>query len=154
MIWAGLSILDHTESKCPSTFQKKMVSLCNHIVMIAAMVVSTTSVSFEDVIEPVEQVGVDVGVMVGQVVKHHLTGCHLVLITTTQHSHVFSSIIRHMGVGVEAGVVVEAGWVLSQDQLTQDHLLQGLWGDDRTTCWGLILDLTNSNSNDTYLTLR
>ncbi|KAG7162400.1 Glutamate receptor ionotropic, kainate 1-like 1 [Homarus americanus] len=106
-----------------------------------------------DVDEPVEQVGVDVGVMVGQVVEHHLTGCHLVLITTTQHSRVFSSINRYLSVGVEAGVVVEAGWVLSQDQLAQDHLLQRLWGDTRTTCRALIIDLTNNDKTESALRL-
>ncbi|KAG7162357.1 hypothetical protein Hamer_G007875, partial [Homarus americanus] len=62
-----------------------------------------------------------------------------------------STVYRHMGVGVAAGVVVEAGWVLSQDQLVQDHLLQGLWGDTRTTCRALILDLTAKTSTDVVL---
>nr|XP_045587518.1 uncharacterized protein LOC123749459 [Procambarus clarkii] len=39
------------------------------------------------------------------------------------------------------------------DQLAGDNLLQGLWGDSRTTCRGLILDLTSS-SNTTHLALR
>ncbi|KAG7162344.1 Glutamate receptor-like 28, partial [Homarus americanus] len=122
--------------------QGNMASYGYLTAVMAATLVSTATVVSQEVGGPVEQVGV----MVGQVVEHHLTGCHLVLITTTQHSHVFSSIIRHMG--AEAGVVVEAGWMLSQDQLTQDHLLQGLWGDTRTTCRALILDLTTSNSTD------
>ncbi|KAG7162416.1 putative Proteasome subunit alpha type-2-like 13, partial [Homarus americanus] len=91
-----------------------------------------------------------VGKMVFWNLEQHFPGCHLVLITT-QHSRVSSSIIRHMGVGVAAGVVVEAGWVLSQDQLTQDHLLQGLWEDTRTTCRALILDLTTSNNTNLVL---
>ncbi|KAG7162435.1 putative Proteasome subunit alpha type-2-like 15, partial [Homarus americanus] len=97
---------------------------------------------------------VDVGLIVNQVVEHHLTGCHLVLITTTQHSRLFSRIIRHMSVGVEAGVVVEAGSVFSENQLTQDHLLRGLWRDTRTTCHGLILDLTTTTSNNTNFIFR
>nr|XP_045620076.1 uncharacterized protein LOC123771526 [Procambarus clarkii] len=40
-----------------------------------------------------------------------------------------------------------------QDQFTRDNLQQGLWGDSRTTCRGLILDLTSSN-NATHLALR
>nr|XP_045610234.1 uncharacterized protein LOC123765603 [Procambarus clarkii] len=40
-----------------------------------------------------------------------------------------------------------------QDQLGGDNLLQGLWGDSRTTCRGLILDLTSS-SNTSHLALR
>ncbi|XP_045590487.2 glutamate receptor ionotropic, delta-1-like [Procambarus clarkii] len=40
-----------------------------------------------------------------------------------------------------------------QDHLDRDTLLQGLWGDSRTTCRGLILDLTSS-SNTTHLALR
>ncbi|KAG7162352.1 Glutamate receptor ionotropic, delta-1-like 12 [Homarus americanus] len=123
-----------------------MKSLGYHITVLAVTAMTAASVNSENVGEPMEQVGVDVGVMVSQVVEHHLTGCHLVLITTTQHSHVFSSTSRHIRSTVEAGVVVEAGWVLSQDQQTQDHLLQGLWGDTRTTCRGLILDLTANDS--------
>ncbi|XP_042233417.1 uncharacterized protein LOC121873784 [Homarus americanus] len=122
-----------------------MASLGHRLVVLAATVMTISSVASQDMVGPVEQVGVDVGVMVGQVVEHHLTGCHLVLITTTQHSHVFSSIIRHMGVSMEAGVVVEAGWVLSQDQVAQDHLLQRLLGEVKTTCRALILDLTTNN---------
>ncbi|XP_042233435.1 uncharacterized protein LOC121873798 [Homarus americanus] len=129
-----------------------MMPLGYHIVVLAATVMSAAHLISQEMGGPVEQVGVDVGVMVGQVVEHHLTGCHLVLITTTQHSHVFSSIIRLMSVSVEAIVVAEAGWV-SQDQLTQDHLLKGLWGDTRTACRALILDVTTSNNN-THLTFR
>ncbi|XP_042233419.1 glutamate [NMDA] receptor subunit 1-like [Homarus americanus] len=127
-------------------FYGQMKSLGYHITVLAVTAMTAASVNSENVGEPMEQVGVDVGVMVSQVVEHHLTGCHLVLITTTQHSHVFSSTSRHIRSTVEAGVVVEAGWVLSQDQQTQDHLLQGLWGDTRTTCRGLILDLTANDS--------
>ncbi|KAG7162414.1 Glutamate receptor ionotropic, delta-1-like 17 [Homarus americanus] len=118
------------------------------MVAVAAIVVGAVPVVSQDLNLPVEQVGVDVGMMVGQVVEHHLTGCHLVLITTTQHSHTFSNIIRQFSEDVEAGMVVDAGWAFSQNQLTQDNLVQGLWGDSRTTCRGLILDLTISNSID------
>ncbi|XP_069951438.1 glutamate receptor ionotropic, delta-1-like [Cherax quadricarinatus] len=100
-----------------------------------------------------EKMGVDVGVMVGKVVEHHLSGCHLVLITTTPHSPLTSVIISRLSEGMEAGVVVEAGWVFSQDQLVQDHLLQGLWDDTRATCRGLILDLTDINNTTTILKL-
>nr|XP_045593087.1 uncharacterized protein LOC123754659 [Procambarus clarkii] len=41
----------------------------------------------------------------------------------------------------------------AQEELARDNLLQGLWGDSRTTCRGLILDLTSS-SNTTHLVLR
>ncbi|XP_042233432.1 probable glutamate receptor isoform X2 [Homarus americanus] len=119
-----------------------------HIVAVAATVVSVTLVVSQDMIDPVEQLGVDVGVMVGHVVKHNLPGCHLVLVTTSYSSLVTSTLLS---MGMEAGMVVEAGWVLSQDQLAQDHLLQGLWGDTRTTCRALILDLTASNSTELFL---
>ncbi|XP_069190882.1 uncharacterized protein [Procambarus clarkii] len=44
--------------------------------------------------------GVDqvAGQVVGQVVEHHLRGCHLVLVTTSRHSHVTSSILSRCGV--------------------------------------------------------
>lgn len=41
-----------------------------------------------------EEMGRQVGAMVGQVLEQHLAGCHLVLATTTQHSPIFSHIIR------------------------------------------------------------
>ena len=36
----------------------------------------------------------EVGVMVMQVVEHHLSSCHVVLMTTAPHSPVFSAIRR------------------------------------------------------------
>ncbi|KAG7154221.1 putative Proteasome subunit alpha type-2-like 21 [Homarus americanus] len=120
-------------------------------IMVVVVVVSAVPKAVQEVSGSMEQVGVDVGVMMSQVLEHHLTGCHLVLVTTTLHLYVSTSVIRHMGVRVEAGVAVEAGWMLSQDQLTQDHLLQGLWGDIRTTCRALILDLTANNSADSVM---
>ncbi|XP_042233422.1 probable glutamate receptor isoform X2 [Homarus americanus] len=122
-------------------------------IMVVVVVVSAVPKAVQEVSGSMEQVGVDVGVMMSQVLEHHLTGCHLVLVTTTLHLYVSTSVIRHMGVRVEAGVAVEAGWMLSQDQLTQDHLLQGLWGDIRTTCRALILDLTANNSADSVMKL-
>ncbi|XP_069951439.1 uncharacterized protein [Cherax quadricarinatus] len=100
----------------------------------------------------VDKVGVDVGLMVGQIVKNHLSGCHLVLITATPHSFITSIILRRLSEGVEAGVVVDT-MLLSQEQLVQDHLLQVLWGDAKTTCRGLILDLSDSNSTGIILRL-
>lgn len=45
--------------------------------------------------EGVMQVGVEqMGVMVDQVVEHHLTGCHVVLLTAAPHSPVFAAISR------------------------------------------------------------
>ncbi|XP_042233764.1 glutamate receptor ionotropic, delta-2-like [Homarus americanus] len=118
------------------------------IVMVAAMLWNSPPVLSKEEHGPVEQVGVDVGVMVSQVVEHHLTGCHLVLITTRPQSFMTSRIIS-----VEASLIVEAGWVLSQDQMAKDHLLQGLWGDARFSCRAVILDLTASNSTDLVLRL-
>nr|XP_053641765.1 glutamate receptor ionotropic, delta-1-like [Cherax quadricarinatus] len=120
------------------------------LILVVVWLVPTAS---QEVDGAVKQVGVDVGEMVGQVVEHHLTSCHLVLITTTPRSFVFSRILRHLKKGVVAGVVVEAGWVLSQDKLVQDRLFQGLWGDTRTSCRGLIVDLTDANRTDTGLRL-
>ncbi|XP_069951447.1 glutamate receptor ionotropic, kainate 2-like [Cherax quadricarinatus] len=99
----------------------------------------------------VGQVVEQVGVMVSQVVQHHLTSCHLVLITTTQHSLITANIIRRLSESVEAGVLVEVGWEYSQDQLAQDQLQQGVWGDSKTTCRGLILDFTNTNNTHSVL---
>ncbi|XP_069190879.1 uncharacterized protein [Procambarus clarkii] len=156
-----------------------MVWLRHHIeVMVVVMLVSSTPAVSEEVGRPLEQVGgpveqvgvmvEQVGVMVGQVVEHHLPGCHLVIITTTRHSHVTSTILRHLSVGGVAGVVVEAGSVVShdhlaqdhlaqdhlaQDHLARDHLLQHLWGDATTTCRGLILDLTSTNDTEVVLRL-
>ncbi|KAG7162347.1 hypothetical protein Hamer_G007863, partial [Homarus americanus] len=73
-----------------------MLSFEYHIIMLAAMVMNAAPVISQDVGGPVEQVGVDVGVMVSQVVEHHLIGCHLVLISTTPHSHVLSILIRFL----------------------------------------------------------
>ncbi|XP_069169715.1 uncharacterized protein [Procambarus clarkii] len=201
-----------------------MVVLRNYIKVMAAVLVNAVPLVSQEVGGTDDQVGVmvgqvgvmvgQVGVMVGQVVERHLTGCHLVLITTSRHSHFSSSIIRGFGEcmesllglcldewlrpgtkallqvleipeapeelspsGVtinhvasdrrdakrwngemEAGVIVEAGPVTSQDKLDHllhsqdnlDHLLQGLWTDARTTCRGLVLDLT-SNNNTSHL---
>ncbi|XP_069951698.1 glutamate receptor ionotropic, delta-1-like isoform X2 [Cherax quadricarinatus] len=100
----------------------------------------------------VEHMGVDVGVMVGQVVEHYLARCHLVVITSTPQPPLAFTVLRRLSEGMEAGVVVvEAGSVFSQDQLVQDHLLQGLWGDIRATCRGLFLDLTDTNNTTTIL---
>ncbi|XP_069951436.1 uncharacterized protein [Cherax quadricarinatus] len=90
----------------------------------------------------------EVGVMVSQMVRHHLEDCHLVVLTTTQHSHVFYNILRHLSEGMVAGVVVEAEWVFSLD-----HHLQGLWGDSRTTCRGLIFDITAKSNATSALQL-
>ncbi|KAK4322959.1 hypothetical protein Pmani_006310 [Petrolisthes manimaculis] len=79
--------------------------------------------------------------MVERVVKHHLNGCHLVLLTTTTRSPLVSSIIRQLGVvGVVADVTVESG--------------DRLWGDQRTTCRAVILLTHNNNNNNTNLLLR
>nr|XP_045587511.1 uncharacterized protein LOC123749451 [Procambarus clarkii] len=133
-----------------------------------------------------------VGVMVSQVVEHHLSGCHLVIITSSCDSPVTSTILRVAGtrviVAVESFFIHEPqppmdnplqdssaatpqspSWQhvsqkrsyvdplrqhqTPQDQLSVDNLLQGLWGDSRTTCRGLILDLTSSR-NTTHLALR
>ncbi|XP_071533351.1 glutamate receptor ionotropic, delta-2-like [Panulirus ornatus] len=95
----------------------------------------------------------EVGVMMGQVVKQYLTGCHLVIFTTTQQSTVFSSAVSF---GEQSVFLVEGEKMFSQDQLAQDHLLQGLWGDTRTTCRALILDLTfiNNNNKSNNLVIR
>ncbi|XP_069169888.1 glutamate receptor ionotropic, kainate glr-3-like [Procambarus clarkii] len=132
-----------------------MVALKNYIKAMAAIVVNAVPLVSQEVGVMVGQVGV----MVGQVVERHLTGCHLVLITTSRHSHVSSSIIRRWNGDMEAGVIVEAGPVTSQDQLDHllqgqdqlDHLLQGLWTDARTTCRGLVLDLTSNNNTSHIL---
>ncbi|XP_071523980.1 uncharacterized protein [Panulirus ornatus] len=90
-----------------------------------------------------------VDVIVGQVVRHHLAGCHLVLAsstTTTDHATVFSSIIKRLSTVGQAHVIVELGSLFSEDQATQDHLLQGVWGDTRTNCRVFILLVDESNN--------
>ncbi|XP_069951449.1 uncharacterized protein [Cherax quadricarinatus] len=121
-----------------------LLEIC--LAVSASTVINTAPVAGQDVGKTAEQVGVDVGVMVGQVVEDYLSGCHLVLITTAPHSLITSNILRHLCESGEARVVVGAGWMFSQD-----HLLPGLWGDARTTCRGLILDLTYTNSTDLVL---
>ncbi|XP_069168868.1 uncharacterized protein [Procambarus clarkii] len=169
-------------------------------VMVAVGVLYGASVAGHDAGRPMEEVGQAVGQMVGQVVDHVvgqvLRGCHLVVLTTTQHSHVTSIILRHSEILVVSSVVVDVESLFShhlqpplddlsaepvsettpqppsgelsqrqptenqprqhqtpQQHLELDNLLQGLWGDSRTTCRGLLLDLT-SNNNNTHLALR
>lgn len=62
--------------------------------IVTAVLVTVLPVTDQGLSEPVDQIGVTVGDMVGQVMKKYLIGCHLVLMTTTQHSPVFSSILR------------------------------------------------------------
>ncbi|XP_069951446.1 glutamate receptor-like [Cherax quadricarinatus] len=115
----------------------------SHKTVLLITLINTALITSHDVGGAVEQVGV----MVERMVEHYyLTSCHLVLITTTQHSLITANIIRRLSESLEAGLVVEVGWVISQDQLAQDQLLQGVWGDSKTTCRGLILDLTNTNN--------
>ncbi|XP_071546567.1 uncharacterized protein [Panulirus ornatus] len=98
-----------------------------------------------------EEVWRQVGMLMGQVVKQHLVGCHLVLAinTNTQHSPVFYHVLRRLAAEVETGLVVEIGSLLSQDAPSHDHLLQGLWGDGSSTCHALILDYTDGDAHST-----
>ncbi|KAK8744552.1 hypothetical protein OTU49_000866 [Cherax quadricarinatus] len=99
------------------------------------------------------QVVKQVGVMVGQIVEHHLTRCHLVFITIKRHSHLASTILRRLNENGDGVVLVEAGSVFSLDQLTQKHLLKRLWGGTKTSCRGLILDLSDTNRTGVVLSL-
>ncbi|XP_071546550.1 uncharacterized protein [Panulirus ornatus] len=92
-------------------------------------------------IHSIHQVGSDVGTMVNQVVEQHLAPCHLVLVTTTQHSPVFTHILRQLALDNRAGVVVELSTLVSPEL---DPLLQRLWGEARPTCRAVILDLINT----------
>ncbi|XP_071546584.1 glutamate receptor ionotropic, kainate 1-like isoform X2 [Panulirus ornatus] len=122
-----------------------------------------------------QQEGVEVEVLLGHLVEERLSGCHLVLITTTHYSPVFSKILRRMSDGVQAGVVLETGLLSHNhepatqkdstqehpgegnrqihDQSAEDQLLQGLWGDSRTICRAVILDLTVTNHTHRTLSL-
>ncbi|XP_069941782.1 uncharacterized protein [Cherax quadricarinatus] len=123
-----------------------------HIVALIA-VLTVPSVLNKNVVKPVEQVGMDVEMMVDYVVKQHVTGCHTVLITTTRHSYISSTILRRLSEGVEASVVVEAASVLNPDQVAQDQLLPSLWSYTKRTCRALILDLTSTNNTNLVLSL-
>nr|XP_053641782.1 uncharacterized protein LOC128695304 [Cherax quadricarinatus] len=123
-----------------------------YITVLVSAVIKTVTMTSQEVGGALEQVGVDVGVMVGQLVDDYLSGCHLVLITTVPHSLITTNILRRLSEGTETRVVVEAQMVFLQDQLAKDHLLHGLWGDGKTTCRGLLLDLTDANN--THLVLR
>ncbi|XP_045593088.1 uncharacterized protein [Procambarus clarkii] len=149
--------------------------------------------------QEVEEVGQEmqqVGVKMSQLVERHLNSCHLVIITNAYHSHVTSTIVRHIAMDLQSSIIVDVESIVSndlqpemdyqehesfappinppfwkqtsqsqatenhphrpqaaQEELARDNLLQGLWGDSRTTCRGLILDLTSS-SNTTHLALR
>nr|XP_045593535.1 uncharacterized protein LOC123755099 [Procambarus clarkii] len=142
--------------------------LLRHQIVMAVVMMRAAPVVCEEVGESVEQMGgmlnqmglaegqdgEQVGVMVSQVVEHHLPSCHLVLITTTRHSTVTSTILRRLSVDGETGMVVaETGSVFSQDQQSQSNLIHGLWGIPTTTCRGLILDLSVGNSSASVLKL-
>ncbi|KAG7162302.1 hypothetical protein Hamer_G007816, partial [Homarus americanus] len=125
---------------------------------------------------PVDHVGVmmgivkggfayQVGEVVGQVVELHLTGCHLVLVDTTQNP-TFSTTIRQLMRMRTSVTIVEAWRLFSQeeargneskrdqlngdqtvsDRLARNQLLQGLWGDATLTCRALIIYLDNNSS--------
>nr|XP_053641787.1 uncharacterized protein LOC128695309 [Cherax quadricarinatus] len=65
-----------------------------------------------------------------------------------------SIILTRLSEGGKAAMLVETGRVFSQDQLAPDQLLQGLWGDTRTTCRGLIVDLSVTSVNNTQYIFR
>ncbi|XP_045123990.1 glutamate [NMDA] receptor subunit 1-like [Portunus trituberculatus] len=88
--------------------------------------------------EPSEE---QVGVMVRQVVAHHLPTCHLMLMTTSPHSPVFAAIRRHM----RSGVAV----VVSSPDQHHHHIEEALFGDSALACRGLILHLHEGSNNDT-----
>ncbi|XP_071546586.1 glutamate receptor ionotropic, delta-2-like [Panulirus ornatus] len=102
-----------------------------------------------------EEVRWQVGVMVGQVVKQHLAGCHLVLATAnTQHSPVLYQVLRYLAAEVQTGLVVEMGSLLPQgasaaQDVLHDHFLKRLWGDGSSTCHALILDYTSGDAHST-----
>ncbi|XP_071524014.1 glutamate receptor ionotropic, kainate 4-like [Panulirus ornatus] len=103
----------------------------------------------EDGVSDVGNVSMNqVEVIVGQVVKHHLARCHLVLAsaTTTDHATMFPSILRRLSTEGQALVIVELASLFTEDQATQDHLLQGVWGDTRTNCRVFILLVDESNN--------
>ncbi|XP_069191072.1 probable glutamate receptor [Procambarus clarkii] len=126
------------------------MALLGYGVVVMAGLVGIASASRQEVRGPegemVGQVLEQVGIMVDQVVEMHLTGCHLVIISTTRHSHAFASILRRLSADEKPGVVVEAASEFITDQLARDNLFQELWGEDSVSCRGLILDLTASNS--------
>ncbi|XP_071524005.1 probable glutamate receptor [Panulirus ornatus] len=107
----------------------------------------------EDLVSDVGGVSLKkVDVIVSQVVRHHhLAGCHLVLAsttTTTDHTTIFHSILRRLSSEGQALVIVELASLFSEDQATQDHLLQGVWGDTRTNCRVFILLVDESSSTN------
>ncbi|XP_071535577.1 glutamate receptor ionotropic, kainate 2-like [Panulirus ornatus] len=122
-----------------------MLSTWYFLTLIATNFAGVKSKVSREVGIAVDQVSLYVGITVVQVAEQHLAGCHLVLITTTRHSPI---LLNTLSAGMDGVVLVEVGEVFSLDQLDQDHLLQGLWGDTRTTCRALILDLTSTSNNN------
>lgn len=76
-----------------------MVSLWYYVIVMFARLAMTVSMIDQELSGPMDHMGVDVGVMIDQVMQQHHIGCHLVLMSTSEHSPIFSSIIR-LGVDI------------------------------------------------------
>ncbi|KAG7176420.1 Glutamate receptor-like 41, partial [Homarus americanus] len=146
------------ESQQIKSLEVKMISP-SLVVLVVAVLVTTTPTVGEEVHD---MEGVDAGGVVEQMLGQQEHGCHLVVITTAQHSSVFSSIVRHVSDGGQASLLVEADVLFRQhqssqnqltlnqsarNQLAQDQLLQGMWGDLKTTCRTVIVDGTINHTS-------
>ncbi|KAG7173882.1 putative Proteasome subunit alpha type-2-like 18, partial [Homarus americanus] len=87
-----------------------------------------------------------VSVAVKRIMTDYLAGCHLVIVSTTQHSPLDLNPTRTVyGGEVWRGVqAVDAVSLFTQDEADQQYLLQALLGDAYTLCHALVLDLTNN----------
>ncbi|XP_069941668.1 uncharacterized protein [Cherax quadricarinatus] len=112
-------------------------------VLLSTLMISGTTA--DELGDSVKVLSVDVAAIVSEIMDQHLASCHLVLITATLQSLAISNIIRRLSEGTKDSVLVDAGSLYYQDQVVQSRLLQGLWGDSKITCRGLILDLSGNN---------
>ncbi|XP_069941780.1 probable glutamate receptor [Cherax quadricarinatus] len=86
---------------------------------------------------------------VGVLVKQHTSGCHLVLISTTNHSSVFSTIVKQLMEEGEGLVVVDVCQGNFKESRWLD-LLHGIWGDARLTCRALVILLNDTVTSLTF----
>ncbi|XP_042858602.1 uncharacterized protein LOC122244695 [Penaeus japonicus] len=81
---------------------------------------------------------------ISQLVRNFLPDCHLVLVSTSKFSSVFSEMQSGvLRAGMSAVLVNSKEMVTSLDLSSRDDLLGGLWGDATTTCQALLIELTD-----------
>ncbi|XP_069995738.1 uncharacterized protein [Penaeus vannamei] len=86
---------------------------------------------------------------ISQLVRDFLPSCHLVLVSTSEFSSVFSEMqLGVLGAGVGAVVVNSNEILTSLDLASRDDLFSGLWGDAATTCRALLIEIFGDFDTD------